>query len=101
MFCSTAQHAVADLQGAGLDLKLVAVPVHLLLLRQLLKQVAGDDVLSANQAGIWLVRVIDDALPHLLIGAGTEVVCLHLRHSPLTLQCSAFSAQCPTINAQS
>lgn len=47
--------AKAYLQGAGLDLKLVAVPVHLLLLRQLLKQVSRDDVLCANQAGIWAV----------------------------------------------
>ena len=57
----------------------MAVPVDLLLLRQALKELAGDDVLQPNQACIGLVRVIDDTLAYILIGAGTEMVSLHLR----------------------
>ena len=67
------------LQSARLDLILVAVPIHLLLLRKLLEKVCRNDVLCANQASICTVGVIDDTLADLGIGACTEVVRLHLQ----------------------
>ncbi len=47
--------AYSYLQGARLDLILMAVPVLLFLLRQALKELTGDDVLQSNQAGVGLI----------------------------------------------
>ena len=78
----------AYLQCTRLNLILVAVPVDFLLLRQTLEELTGDDVLQPNQARIRLVRVIDHALTHVFIGAGTEMMSLHLQSPP----CSAAYA---------
>lgn len=68
-------------EDAALNLVLVGVPQRHLRLRQHQEQRLRHEVLDANEAGVSVGAVVDQALPHFLVLVGAEVVRLHLpRH---------------------
>lgn len=68
-------------EDAALDLELVGVPQRLLVVGEREEQRLGDDVLDADEARAGVGPVEDEALAHVLVEVGAEVVRLHLpRH---------------------
>lgn len=68
-------------QQPTLHLVEVGVPQPLLLVRQCQEEVLRYDVLEADQLGVGVGAIVDQALPHLLVQMPAEVVRLHLpRH---------------------
>lgn len=86
------------LHGRKADLIGVRVPQLLLLLRQALKEAARDDVLDPDQARVAFGGVIDDALPHLIVGAAAVVVRLHLQGMSQQLMAQSFRAVSAVVN---
>lgn len=61
-------------QNPTLDLVLVRMPKRLLVVRESHEEVLGDEVLDADELGLGLGAVVDEALPHLLVLVGAVVV---------------------------
>ena len=74
------------------------MPQLLLLLRQALEEAARDDILNSNQARIAVGAVIDDALPHLIVGAAAVVVRLNLQGVRQLLRALSFRADSAIMN---
>ena len=56
----------------------MGMPELLLLVRELHKQLLSDNVLNSYQSSILLRRIIDEALPHILIIVSAVMVGLYL-----------------------
>ncbi len=65
-------------ENPTLDFVVMGVPQFLLLIRQSIEKLLGDDVLDADEASIRLRTIEDGALSHVLVVVRAVVVRLHL-----------------------
>jgi hypothetical protein len=65
-------------ENPTLDFVVMGVPQFLLLIRQSIEKLLGDDVLDTDEASIRLRTIKDGALSHVLVVVHALVVRLHL-----------------------
>ncbi len=65
-------------ENLTLDFVIMGVPQFLLLIRQSIEKLLGDDVLDTDEASIRLRTIEDGALSHVLVVVHVVVVRLHL-----------------------